>query len=60
MKNESVSKISIIGTGFVGSTTAYTLMLSGLIPEIVLIDINEKKNATFTVINTRRSVQFSV
>jgi len=43
MKNKSINKIAIVGTGFVGSTTAYTLMLSGLISEIVLIDINTKK-----------------
>jgi L-lactate dehydrogenase len=36
-------KISVIGTGFVGSTTAYTLMLSGLVSEIVLVDINKDK-----------------
>ncbi|MCL2772399.1 MAG: L-lactate dehydrogenase [Oscillospiraceae bacterium] len=36
-------KISIIGAGFVGSTTAYTLMLSGLASEIVLVDINKNK-----------------
>jgi L-lactate dehydrogenase len=36
-------KISIIGAGFVGSTTAYTIMLSGLASEIVLIDINKDK-----------------
>ena len=36
-------KISIIGAGFVGSTTAYTLMLSGVASEIVLIDINKDK-----------------
>ena len=43
MKNKSISKIAIVGTGFVGSTTAYTLMLSGLVSEIVLIDINARK-----------------
>lgn len=43
MKNKSISKIAIVGTGFVGSTTAYTLMLSGLTSEIVLIDINKRK-----------------
>ncbi|HEY5583381.1 MAG TPA: L-lactate dehydrogenase [Ruminiclostridium sp.] len=43
MKNKSINKIAIVGTGFVGSTTAYTLMLSGLISEIVLIDINARK-----------------
>lgn len=36
-------KISVIGAGFVGSTTAYTLLLSGLVSEIVLIDINRDK-----------------
>lgn len=36
-------KISIIGAGFVGSTTAYTLMLKSLAQEIVLVDINEVK-----------------
>jgi len=36
-------KISIIGAGFVGSTTAYTIMQAGLASEIVLIDINKEK-----------------
>lgn len=36
-------KITVIGAGAVGSTTAYTLMLSGLVSEIVLIDINKGK-----------------
>ena len=43
MKNKAISKVVIVGTGFVGSTTAYTLMLSGLVSEIVLIDINAAK-----------------
>ncbi|MFZ5986747.1 MAG: L-lactate dehydrogenase [Bacillota bacterium] len=38
-----MKKVTVIGAGFVGSTTAYTLMLSGLISEIVLIDINTEK-----------------
>lgn len=33
-----MSKIAIIGAGFVGSTTAYALMLGGTAQEIVLID----------------------
>lgn len=37
------TKISIIGAGFVGSTTAYTLMLSGLVSELVLVDVNRDK-----------------
>ena len=36
-------KIVIVGTGFVGSTTAYTIMLGGLFSEIVIIDINHAK-----------------
>ena len=36
-------KISVIGAGFVGATTAYTLMLSGLAREIVLVDVNKDK-----------------
>ncbi len=36
-------KVVIIGAGFVGSTTAYTVMLGGLFSEIVLIDLNREK-----------------
>lgn len=39
----NIQKCAIIGCGFVGTTTAYTLMQSGLFSEIVLIDINRKK-----------------
>lgn len=38
-----MSKISVIGSGFVGATTAYTLALSGIAKTIVLIDINKDK-----------------
>jgi L-lactate dehydrogenase len=34
------TKIAVVGTGYVGSTYAYTLMISGLAREIVLIDKN--------------------
>ena len=37
------TKISIIGAGYVGSTTAFTLMTSGLASEIVIVDINKEK-----------------
>ena len=37
------SKITIIGAGSVGSTIAYTLSMSDLASEIVLIDINKQK-----------------
>ncbi len=36
-------KISVIGAGYVGSTTAYALMLGGLSEEIVLVDLNKDK-----------------
>lgn len=36
-------KITIIGAGNVGSTIAYTLSVSNIATEIVLIDINDKK-----------------
>lgn len=43
MEDKIIKKITVIGAGFVGSTTAYTLMVSGLVSEIVLIDINKDK-----------------
>lgn len=36
-------KITVVGAGNVGSTVAYTLMMSGLVSEIVLLDINKDK-----------------
>jgi len=43
-KNEfKNSKIAIIGAGAVGSTTAYVATLKNLAAEILLIDVNEKK-----------------
>lgn len=36
-------KIVVVGAGHVGATTAYTLLLSGLAAEIVLIDVDKKK-----------------
>ena len=43
MALKDIKKITIIGAGFVGSTTAYTLMISGLVSELVLIDVNNEK-----------------
>ena len=39
----AMNKITIIGTGCVGSTIAYTLTVMGLASEIVMIDINSEK-----------------
>ncbi len=36
-------KIAVLGTGNVGATVAYTLTLSGIASEIVLVDINKEK-----------------
>lgn len=38
-----MKKITVIGTGSVGSTIAYTLAVSGVASEIVMIDINDEK-----------------
>ncbi len=38
-----MNKVSIVGSGFVGATTAYTLAASGTVDEIVLIDLNKSK-----------------
>jgi L-lactate dehydrogenase len=35
-------KTGVVGCGFVGSTAAYTLVLKGLVSELVLIDVNTK------------------
>ncbi|NLX63951.1 MAG: L-lactate dehydrogenase [Clostridiaceae bacterium] len=43
MNKKEIQKVTVIGAGFVGSTTAYTLMLNGLFSELVLIDINMTK-----------------
>lgn len=36
-------KLVVVGAGYVGSTTAFTIMLGGLFSEIVLIDLNKDK-----------------
>ncbi|MFB3813306.1 MAG: L-lactate dehydrogenase [Terriglobales bacterium] len=43
MQASHPSRVAIVGTGAVGSTFAYALLLSGLAPEIVLIDINRAR-----------------
>lgn len=43
MLYERKRKVSIIGAGFVGATTAYALMNSGIATEICLYDINMDK-----------------
>jgi L-lactate dehydrogenase len=37
------NRVAVVGVGNVGATFAYTLLLSGLATEIVLIDVNRKR-----------------
>jgi len=37
------AKIAVIGTGFVGATAAYALMLKNITAELILVDIDEKR-----------------
>lgn len=39
-----MNKITVIGSGNVGSTIAYTLTVMGVASEIVMIDVNEEKS----------------
>lgn len=39
----NVRKVGIIGCGFVGATCAYTLTMSGMFSEIVLLDVDKDK-----------------
>lgn len=45
VKNESVNlrKVAIIGCGYVGASSAFALMQSGLFSEMVLIDVDHEK-----------------
>ena len=36
-------KIAVVGAGFVGTTFAYSLLIHGLVSQIVIIDINQEK-----------------
>lgn len=53
-----MSKITVIGAGNVGSTIAYTLTVSGVATEIVMIDINKNK-AYGEAMDIRQGVSFS-
>ena len=53
-----MNKISIIGTGSVGSTIAYTLTVMGLATEIVMIDINHEL-ALGEALDIRQGTPFS-
>ena len=51
-------KIAIIGTGMVGSTLAYTLTLSGIFEELLLIDVN-KSRANAEALDISHSATFT-
>ncbi|MGB9661265.1 MAG: L-lactate dehydrogenase [Moorellaceae bacterium] len=43
MFKQGTAKVAIIGAGFVGSSTAFALLFSGVVGEIVLVDIHRPK-----------------
>ena len=43
MTQERGSRVVIIGAGYVGSTFAYSLMINGVVSEIVMIDVNQER-----------------
>lgn len=43
IRNYRPTRVAVIGTGNVGATFAYALLMSGLAAEIVLIDANQKR-----------------
>jgi L-lactate dehydrogenase len=40
-----MSKIGVVGAGFVGATAAYAMVMSGVGSELALVDINQKRAA---------------
>ncbi|RFB13612.1 L-lactate dehydrogenase [Bacillus sp. HNG] len=40
---DRVSRVALIGTGFVGSSYAFALMNQGIVNELLMIDVNEEK-----------------
>ena len=53
-----MNKVTVIGTGSVGSTIAYTLMVQGFVSDIVMIDINGEK-ALGEALDIRQGTPFS-
>ncbi|WP_409305070.1 L-lactate dehydrogenase [Peribacillus sp. SCS-155] len=43
MTDHKVSRVALIGTGFVGSSYAFALMNQGLVEELIMIDVNKEK-----------------
>ena len=38
-----IPRVAIVGTGFVGSTTAYALLISGMAVEVVMVDRDQRR-----------------
>lgn len=55
----SYTKISIIGAGAVGATTAYALILRNIVAEVTLIDIDEKR-CEGEILDLSDAISFSV
>lgn len=43
LKNNHISHVALIGTGFVGSSYAFALMNQGIVNKLTMIDVNEDK-----------------
>lgn len=56
---EGMNKVTIIGTGSVGSTIAYTLAVTGQVSEIIMIDVNNEK-ALGEALDIRQGTPFAV
>ncbi|WP_232698000.1 L-lactate dehydrogenase [Brevibacillus daliensis] len=41
--NRKISRVALIGSGFVGSSYAYALVNQGMVNELVIIDVNKNK-----------------
>lgn len=52
-----MSKVAIVGAGFVGATAAYALMIEGLAAEIALIDVNRQR-AEGEALDLKHGLQF--
>ena len=52
-----MNKITVIGSGNVGSTIAYTLTIMGIASEIVMIDVNQEKSLG-EALDIRQGVSF--
>ncbi len=58
MHNNTPVRVAVVGMGNVGATLAYTLLLSGLAAEIVLVDSNQAK-AEGEAMDLNHAVPFS-